>query len=93
MNAVDLAGSGGKPERLGRDTEKACRIAEVELGLAAVRRRPEHWDPVMRPECGNSLARPAIAVASDKAIPVEDTSDQVVTGYQDQLSHGSDDVV
>ena len=92
MDAVDLAGLGSKPERLCCDTEEPCRIAEVEPGLAPVWRWPKHWDPVMRPECGNSLPRPAIAVASDKTIPVEDTSDQVVISDQHQLPHGSDDV-
>jgi hypothetical protein len=38
MNALDLAGVGGKPEGLGRDAQDARRIAQIKPWLLPVRR-------------------------------------------------------
>ena len=42
----------------------------------------------MRPERGDPLPCPAIAVAGHQAVPVEDAGDQIVIGDENQLADG-----
>ena len=92
MDGFDLSGFGCQPERLGRDLEELCGIAEVEPGFDPVLGRLEHGDAVVRAHRRDALAGPAIAVAGLQAIAVEDAGDQIVAGDQHQLTHGCDDV-
>jgi len=43
-----------------------------------------------RAQRGDTLARPAIAIAGHQPIPVQDAGDEIVIGNQDQLSHCGD---
>ena len=47
---------------------------------------------MMRPERGDPLPCPAIAVAGHQSIPVEDAGNQVIIGDENQLADGGDDV-
>ena len=47
MNSLDLAGLGGEPERLRRDTEEACCLVQVKPWFVPVRRMPEDRDLVI----------------------------------------------
>lgn len=44
MNALDLAGLSGKPQRLGGDTEESCRIAQIKPRLDPIWLRAEDWN-------------------------------------------------
>ena len=46
----------------------------------------------MRPERSDTFARPAIAVARHQTIAVEDASDQIITGDENELPDGSEDI-
>ena len=46
----------------------------------------------MRPERGDPLPCPAIAVAGHQAIPVEDAGNQIIIGDENQLADGGEDV-
>ena len=92
MNTFDLACFRGEPEGLRHNAEETRGLAQIEPRLVPVRRRPEDRDLVMRPERGNPLARPAIAMAGHQAVPVENAGNQVIIGDKDQLAHSSDDV-
>lgn len=67
-------------------------LAQVEPWLVPIRRGSEDRDLMMRSQCGYLLACPAIAMAGEKTIPVEDASDQIIIGKEDQLPHSSDDI-
>ena len=92
MNGLDLASFGGKPERLGADAEKRGRFGQIEPGLDAVRSRAIDRDLVVRPQRGHALARPTIAVASDKSVPVQNAGNQIIIGDEHELPDGGDDV-
>ena len=47
---------------------------------------------MMRPERGDPIPCPAIAVAGDQAIPVEDAGNQIIIGDENQLADGGEDV-
>ena len=67
-------------------------MLEVEPGLDPVLGGLVHRDAVVRAQGGDALARPAIAVARHEPVAVEDAGDEIVTGDQHQLAHGSDDI-
>jgi hypothetical protein len=46
----------------------------------------------MRAQRGDAFARPAVAVAGEEAVPVQDAGDEIVAGEEHQLPHGGDDV-
>ena len=46
----------------------------------------------MRSQRSNALACPAIAVACDEAVAVQDAGDEIVIGDQCQMAHRDDDV-
>ena len=82
MDRLDLAGLCRQSERLGRDMQGTRRIAEIEPRLVPVFGRLVHRDAMMRAERGDALTRPAVAMARDEAVPVEDASDDVIVGDQ-----------
>ena len=92
MDGFDLAGFGRQPERLGRDLQELCGVAEVEPGLDPVLGGLEHRDVVVRAHGCDALAGPAIAVARLEAVAVEEAGNQIVAGDQHQLTHGLDDI-
>src|SRR5262249_52474393 len=49
-------------------------------------------DAVMGAERGDTLARPAIAIAGHQPIPVQDAGDEIVVGDQHQLAYGGNHI-
>src|SRR4029077_20921463 len=92
MNALDLAGVGGKPEGLGRDAQDARRIAQIEPWLLPVRRWLEHGDFMMRPERSDALACTAVAVARHQSVAIEDAGNQIIIGDEHLLANSRDDI-
>ena len=76
MRPFDFARFGGEPERLRCNAEQTRRLVQIKPWLVAIRRRPKDRDLMMRPERGDPIPCPAIAVAGDQAIPVEDAGNQ-----------------
>ena len=92
MQGIDLTCFSGKPERLGRDAEQPRRLTEVEIRFHPVLRRPIDRDRVVGAQRGHPLAGPAVAIAGDKAISIEDAGDQIIVGDQHEVADGGDDV-
>ena len=86
MNRGDLASFRRQSQGFGRDLEKPRGSAEIEPRLDPVISGFEHWDAVMRAQRCDALPRPTVAVASNKAIPIEDAGDEIVIGDQHQLA-------
>ena len=76
MDGLDLARFRSQSEGLGCDLEQMRGLAEIEPWLVPIFGRLVHRNAVMRPQGSDALARPSIAMAHDKAIPVEDAGDQ-----------------
>ena len=92
MNGFDLARFGGEPERLCCNAEQTRRLVQIEPWLVPVRRRSEYRDLMVRPERGDPLPCPAIAVAGHQSVSVENTGNQVIIGDENQLADGGEDV-
>ena len=92
MHGFNLIRFGGEPEGLSRDAYVAGGFAQVEPRFLSVGRRTEDRNPVVRSQRGDPFARPAIAMASQESIAVEDAGNQIVIGDQSELLHGSDDI-
>lgn len=92
MNAFDVARFGGDPERLRRNAEQTCGLVQIEPRLDPVRRQAEDRNRVVRPERGDPLPRPAIAVAGQQTVSVEDAGNQTIIGDEDQLPDSGEDV-
>ena len=92
MDGGDLASFRRQSQGFGRDLEKPRGVAEIEPRLDPVISGFEHWNAVMRAQRRDALPRPAVAVASNKAIPVEDAGDEIVIGDQHQLADSRDDI-
>src|SRR4030081_78947 len=80
MSPFDLARFAGEPERLRCNAEQTRRRVQIKPWLVPVWRRPKDRDLMMRPERGDPLPCPAIAVAGHQAVPVEDAGDQIIIG-------------
>ena len=92
MNAFDLARFGVEPKCFWCNTEKARRLVQVEPRLDPIWRQPKDRDLMMRPERGDALACPSIAVAGHETIPIEDAGNQIIIGDQHQFPDSRDDI-
>ena len=92
MNRFNITGFRCQPERSRRDMEKARGFAEVEPRFDSVADGFVDGNAVMRAQRGDTLARPAIAVACDQSVPVQDASDKIVVGDQHQLPDRNDQI-
>ena len=92
MDGGDLAGFRRQSQGFGRNLKKPRGLAEIEPRLDPVIRGFEHWNAVMRAQRCDALPRPAVAVASNKVIPVEDAGDEIVICDQRQLADSSDHI-
>src|SRR6266446_5593724 len=92
MTRFDLARFSGEPKRLRCNAEQTRRLVQIKPWLVPIRRRPKDRDLMMRPERGDPLPCPAIAVAGHQAVPVEDAGDQIVIDYENQLADGGEHV-
>src|ERR1700720_3633054 len=78
MDRVDLAAFGCEPKGLGANAEKRGCIGKIEPGLDAVRGWTIDRNPMVRPERCHALSGPAIAIAGNELVPVENASNEVV---------------
>src|ERR1700720_2594279 len=92
MAPFDLARFGGEPKRLRCNAEQTRRLVQIEPWLVPIRHRPKDRDLMMRPERGDALPCPAIAVAGHQAVPVEDAGNQIIIGDENQLADGGEHV-
>src|ERR1700737_68 len=92
MTPFDFARFGGEPKRLRCNAEQTRRLVQIKPWLVPIWRWPKDRDLMMRPECGDPLPCPAIAVAGHQAVPVEDAGDQIIIGDENQLADGGEDV-
>src|SRR5258705_12072648 len=90
MDCLDLSGFRGKPQRLGRNLEKLCGVAQVEPWLYPVLGGLEHRDAIVRPRRCHTLAGPSVAIAGLQAVAVEDAGDRVVIGDEPEVAQGGD---
>ena len=77
---------------LGVTSPESAATAQVQPGLDAVFGWSVDGNAVVRPQGRDAFAGPAVAMAGDKAIPVEDAGDQIIIGDQDQLADGGDNL-
>src|ERR1700737_326424 len=82
MPPFDLARFGGVPKRLRCNAEQTRRLVQIKPWLVPVWRRPKDRDLMMRPERGDPLPCPAIAVAGH----------QIIIGDENQLADGGEHV-
>ena len=87
MNSLDFAGFRSQSERSGRDMEKSRGLAEVQPRFDPVIGWLVHSNTVMRAQRGDAFTRPAISMACHQSVPVQDTGDEIVIGYQHHLSY------
>ena len=92
MNGGDLASLRRESECLGCDLEKPRSVAEIKPRLDPVIGRFEHRNAVMRAQRRDALPCPAVAVASDEAIPVECAGDEIIIGDEGQLADSRDHI-
>ena len=92
MPPFDFARFDGEPKRLRCNAEQTRRLVQIKPWLVPIWRRPKNRDLMMRPERGDPLPCPAIAVAGHQAVPVEDAGDQVIIGDENQLADGGEHV-
>ena len=88
MDRLDFTDLHRQSERLRRDVQEARGLAEIEPRLMPVFGWLVHRDAVMRAQRGDALARPTVAMTCDKAIPVQDAGDEIVTGDEHKLANG-----
>src|SRR3981081_1012101 len=92
MPPFDFARVDRAPKRVRCNAEEARRLVQIKPWLVPIWRRPKNRDLMMRPERGDPLPCPAIAVAGHQAVPVEDAGDQVIIGDENQLAAGGEHV-
>ena len=92
MDCLDLSGLRSKPQRLGRNVQKLCGIAQVEPWFYPVLSELEHRDAIVRAHRCHPLAGPSVAITGLQAIAIEDAGDQVVIGDEHELAHGGDHI-
>jgi hypothetical protein len=92
MDGADLASFSRQSERLCCDLEKMRCLAEVQPRFDPVVGGFEHPDAVMRSQRSNAFACPAIAMACDEAVAVQDAGDEIIIGHQCQVAHGGYDI-
>src|ERR1700692_4333445 len=90
MTRFDLARFGGEPKRLRCNAEQTRRLVQIKPWLVPVWRRPKDRHLLMRPERGDPLPCPAIAVAGHQAVPVEGAGNQIIIGDENQLADGGE---
>ena len=92
MDRLDLTCLCRQPERLGRNMKDPRGFAEVEPGLVPVFGWLVYWDAVVRAQRGDALTRPAVAMARDEAVPVEDAGYDIIGGNEHELSDSGHDI-
>lgn len=71
---------GGESERLRRDAEQARGVGQIEPWFDTVGSWAEHRDLVMRPECGDALPGPSVAMTGQQTVSIQDAGNQIVGG-------------
>ena len=92
VECLDLTSFRRNPECSRRHSKKPRGIVEVKPRFDSVVSRLIDCDVVMGAERGDTLARPAIAIAGHQPIPVQDVGDEIVVGDQHQLAYGGNHI-
>src|SRR6266516_2552899 len=85
MNSLDLASLCCEPQCLGCDPEKARGLAKVQPRLDPIIGGLVDGNTVMRAQRGDALTRPAVTVARDQCVPVQDAGDEIIICNQHEL--------
>ena len=80
MDGVDLAAFGGEPSVLGVMPRSLAALLRLSHGSIPSCGGPIDGDPVVGAQRRHPLAGPAIAMAGDEAVAVEDARDEIVIG-------------
>ena len=88
VDGFDLAVLGYPSERLGRDLKECGRPGQVEPWLDAVGGRAVDRDSMMGSQRRHPLPGPAIAVAGNQPVAVQQPRDEIVAGDADQQFRG-----
>ena len=92
VECLDLTSFRRNPECSRRHSKKPRGIVEVKPRFDSVVSRLMDGDAVMGAQRGDTLARPAIAIAGHQPIPVQDAGDEIVVGDQHQLAYGGNHI-
>ena len=92
MECLDLTSFRRNPECSRRHSKKPRGIVEVKPRFDSVVSRLMDGDAVMGAQRGDTLARPAIAIAGHQPVPVQDAGDEIVVSDQHQLAYGGNHI-
>ena len=92
VECLDLTSFRRNPECSRRHSKKPRGIVEVKPRFDSVVSRLMDGDAVMGAQRGDTLARPAIAIAGHQPVPVQDAGDEIVVGDQHQLAYGGNHI-
>ena len=92
MECLDLTSFHRAPECFRCYLKKPRGIVEVKPRFDSVVSRLIDGDAVIGAQRGDTLARPAIAIAGHQPIPVQDAGDEIVVGDQHQLAYGGNHI-
>src|SRR5215210_671367 len=93
MNRLDLASLRCQSERSWGNMQKSRGVAEVQPRLDSIIGRLVDGDAVMRTQRRDPLTGPAIAIARDQSVPVQDAGDEIIIGDQHQLPHSGNHII
>src|SRR5215831_9109604 len=92
VECLDLISFRRNPECFRRHLKKPRGIVEVKPWFDSVVSRLVDGDAVIGAQRGDTLARPAIAIAGHQPIPVQDAGDEIVVGDPHQLAYGGNHI-
>src|SRR5262249_9625711 len=92
VECLDLISFRRNPECFRRHLKKPRGIVEVKPRFDSVVSRLVDGDAVIGAQRGDTLARPAIAIAGHQPVPVQDAGDEIVVGDQHQLAYGGNHI-
>jgi hypothetical protein len=80
VDGLDLPAFGGEPQRLGADAEQLGRPGQVQPGFDAVRGGAPHRNAMVGAQRRHTLTGPAIAVAREELVAVQNARNEIVIG-------------
>src|SRR5262249_7412274 len=92
VECLDLTSVRRDPECFWRHLKMPRGIAEVKPRFDSVVSRLVDGDAVIGAQRGDTLARPAIAIAGHQPVSVQDPGDEIVVGDQHQLAYSGNHI-
>src|SRR6516162_1157742 len=92
VECLDLISFRRNPECFRRHLKKPRGIVEVKPRFDSVVSRLIDGNAVIGSQRGDTLARPAIAIAGHQPVPVQDAGDEIVVSDQHQLAYGGNHI-